>query len=263
MRRLLAITLASLTVLGGVAYAASAIRAHGQARFALNVSPGHQSAVRGGTASFSVNVVRAKGFSGVVTLNTSDLPRGVSASWRLADGTRSGSLPPTETGAILTLRTSANTPMGTRRVKVLATGGRTARAIPLALTLIPNRLRRFSLSVTPARRIVPPGGATATYRIHIARAASFHRRVSLRVLALPRGATATRSTNAVTIRTPASLKPGSFRLVIQGTAWVGGRAVRRNAIAVLSVLQGREFRIRGDLSHAAVSRRRWPRWTSS
>jgi hypothetical protein len=247
MRRLLAITLTSLTAFGGVAYATSVIRAHAGPRFTVSVSPGHQSAVRGGTARFGVDIVRAKGFTGVVTLNSSDLPRGVSATWELADGRRSAVVARGERGAVLILRTTSQTPMGTRRVKVLATGGGTARAIPLALTLMPNSLRRFSLSVTPARQTVP-AGATATYRIHIARAAHFHRPVAKRILRLPRGMKATWTTNAVAIKTNADEDPGSVRLVVEGTSWVGGRAVRRDAIVVLSTVESRPFEIRGDLA---------------
>ncbi|MEA2219533.1 MAG: hypothetical protein QOJ35_2159 [Solirubrobacteraceae bacterium] len=248
MRRLIIITLAWVTGLGTLALAASAIRSAGaRGHFTLSVTPGHQSAVRGGTARFSVTVARTHHFAGAVTLNTSDLPRGVSASWQLADGTRGGVVPPSETGATLILRTSPDTPMGTRRVKVMASGAGTTRMRALALTLAPNSQRRFSLSVSPARLLAAPG-ASATYTIHIARAAHFHGRVSLRMLQLPSGARATWTTNAVRVTTKADQPVGSHRLVLEGTSIVDGRALRRNAVVVLSVVQAREFHIRGGLT---------------
>jgi hypothetical protein len=247
MRRLLAITLAALTALGGAAFAARAIRAARHARFTLSVTPGHQSAVRGETAKFSVSVARPGGFAGDVTLNTSFLPRGVSASWQLADGTHSPVVPAAETGALLTLRTAADTPLGTWRVKVLAAGGGARRTHALALTVEPYGLRRFSLTVKPARRIAPQGGA-ATYTFHVARAAHFHGRVSLRMLTLPLGARAAWTTNAVTVTTKSGQPAGSRRLVVEGTSRVGGRLVRRYATVVLSVVIGSDFDIGGDLS---------------
>ncbi len=261
MKRLLAITLAALAALGGVALAASAIKARRQPHLTLSVSPGHQSAVRGGTARFSIDVSRSRNVTGAITLSTSVLPRGVRSSWQLAGGRRSGVVPRSETGAVLVLRTSADAPMGTRRVKVLATGAGIRRTRALALTVMPARARRFSLRISPSRQIVPQG-ASATYRIRRARAANFHRRVSLRIVTLPRGLKARWTTNAVTIATKASRRPGSQRLVIQGTSWVGGRAVRRYAVVVLSVVKARAS------GFAATCRRcctpaQTPRWISS
>ncbi len=246
MGRLLAIVLAALATLVGAALAASAIRAGRQPHFSVLVSPTHQSAVRGGTAQFGVDVGRSEN-AGAITLDTSDLPRGISSSWQLAGGTRSGVVPRSETGAVLILRTSADTPLGTRRVKVLATGAGSTRTRALALTVMRPGHRRFSLRVGPSRQIVPQG-AGASYRIRIARAAHFHRRVSLRMLRLPRGVRAKLTTNAVKFATKASVRPGSYRLVVEGRSWVGGRAVRRNAVVVLSVVMARPLRIRGDLS---------------
>jgi len=247
MRRLLAITLAALAALGGVAWATSVIRAARQAPFRLSVAPAHQSVVRGGTARFSVTVARSGGFRRAVTLNTSDLPPGVSARWQLASGRRSGVVPLSETGAVLILRSSSRTPYGTRRVRVLATGGAVSRTSGLALTVVRNSLRRFSLRVTPARRVVAQG-ETATYRIRVDRAAHFHLPVVLRMAGLSRGVTASWTPTAVTVRTAAGLAPGSYRLVLEGSRRVSGRMVRRNAVVVLSVVRASGFRIGGNLS---------------
>ena len=247
MRRLVATTLAALAALGGVAWATSVIRGTRQAPFRLSVAPGHQSAVRGGTARFSVTVTRSRDFKRAITLNASDLPRGVSARWQLANGRRSGVVPRSQTGAVLTLRTSNRTPYGTRRVRILATAGGLTRTVGLALTATRNSVRRFSLRVTPSRQVVAQR-ETATYRVRVDRAARFHRPVVRRMSGLPRGARASWKRASVTVTTTANQQPGSYRLVLEGSSRVGGRIVRRNAVVVLSVVRASGFRIRGELS---------------
>jgi hypothetical protein len=260
MRRLAVIMVATLCALGGIAYAMLEIRAAGKpARFKLSVTPAHRSPVRGQTAIFSVDVARARSFTGATTLRVAGLPRGVRPRWRLADGTRSGVVPPAEAGAILTLRISRRTPLGTRRVKVLARGGGTRRARKLTLTVIRPGSRSFSLRVRPSRQIVPDGAA-ATYKIRVARSPGFRRRVKLRVLRMPRrrvklrvlrrprGARARRSITALTVATRAGQRPGSRRLVVQATSRVRGRTVRRYAMVVLTVVRARQFPISGDLT---------------
>lgn len=240
--------LAALAALAGVAFAMRAIRTAGKpARFKLSVTPARQTAVRGRTASFSVDVRRARGFTGAIALRARGLPRGARPRWRLADGTRSRVVPPAETGAILILRTSRRTPLGRRRVKVLATGGGTKRARKLTLTVERPRSLRFSLRVRPARRIVAQG-STATYRVRVARAAGFRRRVRLRVLRLPRGARARWRRGRLAIATKPGQRPGSQRLVVRGSSRVRGRAVRRYAVVVLTVVRARQFPISGDLT---------------
>jgi hypothetical protein len=134
---------------------------------------------------------------------------------------------------------------------VLATAGRITRRRKLTLTVKPRRSRRFSLKAGPARRVVPQG-ATATYKLRVARAAGFRRRVKLRVLRLPRGATATWTPTALTVATSAGQRLGSARLVIEGTSRVrrsaGARRapVRRYSVVVLTVIAGRQLPPPGD-----------------
>jgi hypothetical protein len=261
VRSLHIITLASLATLGGLPIAGCAVWTAGeQARFTISVTPAHQTAVRGRAVSFSVTVARADGFTGATALRVAGLPRGVRPRWQLADGTRTGVVPLTETGAILTLRPSDRTPLGARRVKVLATGGGSTRARVLTLTVKRPRSRRFSLRIRPARQIVPQGTA-ATYQVRVGRAAGFRGRVALRVVRLPRrrvtlslagptgGASAMWGTRtALTVSTTADQPLGSRHLVVQGTGWVRGMAVRRYAVAVLTVVRARQFPIGGDLT---------------
>jgi hypothetical protein len=247
VRRFLVIMLAALAA-PGVAFALRAIGiSDEQPRFTLSVTPARERAVPGGTASFSVRVVRADGFTGAIALRVEGLPRGVRPRWQLADGTGGGVVPPAETGAILALRTSARTPLGTRRVKVLATGGETTLTGRLTLTVMRRSSLPFSLRVSPARQIVSPG-ASATYAVRVARAAGFRSPVRLRVLGLPRQARATWTRTGLTVATTAGQTPRSHRLVVEATSRVRGRLVRRSAVVVLTVVEAPQFLIGGDLT---------------
>lgn len=246
MKRLLLITLA-LSTLGCATFAVSAIENSGKRpRFTLVVTPARQSAVRGAAARFSVDVPRSTNFTGAIKLRVARLPRGMRARWQLADGTRSRVVPLTETGAVLTLRTSSRTPFGPRRVKVIATGGGRTAARRLTLTVTRRRPQRFSLSARPARQTVAQG-APATYKVRVRRFAGFRGRVMLRALRLPRGARATWSRRVLTVSTAADQQLGSDRLVIRGISRVRGRAVRRYAVVVLTVVRARQIPIAGEL----------------
>ena len=248
MRRLLAVTLASLAALGGVAFAMRATWVPGtQAPFTLTVDPARQSAVRGGAASFSVTVAPDRRFTGAAKLRVAGLPKGVRPRWEFADGTGGGAVPPTETGAVLTLRVSTRAPLGARRVRVFATAGGTTRSRTMTLVVTPRGSRRFVLNVSPARQSVLQG-ATATYAVRVLHAAGFRTAVSLRVLRPPRGARATWTHGALTIEPRADQRPGSHRIVLVGTGRVGGRLVRRYAVVVLTVVRARSFSIAGDLA---------------
>jgi hypothetical protein len=248
VRRLIAITLASLSALGGVAGALGAIKAAaGRTRFTFSVTPPHQSAIHGGIARFSVSVSRSTWFTGAVGFRVAGLPDGVRARWQLADRTHSSVVAPAESGAVLSLRMSADAPIGTWRLTVLAIGGGVTRTRPLALTLKPTVLRRFTLKVRPARRVVAQGG-TATFAVRIARGVGFDGPVSRRMLTLPEGASATWTPASLDIATKPDQEPGSDRLVLQGTGSIDGRLVRRNSVVVLTVVEARRFRIGGDLT---------------
>jgi hypothetical protein len=224
-----------------------AFRAADAARFTLSVTPARQGVVPGGEATFSVGFVRPSGFTGAVALRVEGLPRGARARWRLAHGRRSGVVPRAETGAFLTLSTARGTPLGNWRVRVLATGGGTTRATRITLNVGRPGSLRFSLRASPARRTVPRG-ASAAFRIRITRARGVRGPVTLRVLGLPRGASATRTRTGLRVATGAGQPLGPDRLVIEGTSMVGRRAVRRYAVVVLTVVPAHRVSIDGDLA---------------
>ena len=250
MRRLSIITLASLTALGGVAFASRVIQAAGkEAPAGLTVSPLRQTVARGGSASFSVRMRRAKGSStGASALRVGRLPRGVHPSWRSANGARSRAVRPTDAGAVLTLRASGRARAGTRRVKVLAGSGGATRARTLRLTVTKDKSLRFRLRARPAHRTIPQG-ASARYKLRVVRRPGFRGRVSLRVLGLSRGASpGRRGRNTVSFATRGNQPLRSNLFVIRGTSRVGGTAVHSYAVVGLTVVQARKFSIAGDLT---------------
>lgn len=249
MRRLPIITLALLAGLGGLGYVTYMVRAGSPpGQMTLTVSPASQSVVRGETASFSVGVVRGASSVGATSLRIAGLPRGVHPHWQLADGRYVRSVPSTATGAVLTLRTSARTPLGARTMRILATSHGVRRARRLTLTVLRRRSPNFSLKVTPARQMLPRG-ATAIFAVSLMRSARLRRgRLSLRVLGVPKGARARFTRTALRISTGAAQRRGSSRLVVEATSRIGSSAIRRYAVVVMTVVSGRPFLIGGDLA---------------
>ncbi len=249
MRRLPIITLASLAGLGGAGFVTCADQAGSrQVRVSLSVTPVSQSVVRGKTASFSVGVVRSASSAGATSLRVTGLPPGVHTRWQLANGRYVRSIPSAETGAVLTLDTSARTPLGTRTVTIFATSGRAKRSRSLTLTVLRRRSPGFSLTVHPARQMLPRG-ATATFAVRVSRDATLRRgRLSIRVIGVPRGARATLTRTALRVATRPSQRIGSSRLVVEATSRLGSTAIRRYAVVVMTVVRGRPFQIRGDLT---------------
>jgi hypothetical protein len=239
LRRLIVIVLASLATVSGVAFAAALRPSGTSTRFTLSVSPAKQSAVRGATASFSVNLARSAGFTGTTALRVTGLPRGVRASWELDDGKLSGDVPATQTGAILRLRIGARAALGRRRVNLRATAGSVKQSRPLTLTVERKGLRGFSLKVAPARQVVQQG-LTAGYKVSVANIKGFRGRVRLRALALPPGAAAQWSKTLLRITTRADQRLGSTRIVLEGSGRSGAKTDRRYAVVVLTVVGANE-----------------------
>jgi hypothetical protein len=247
MRRLLAITLAAVAAVCGVAFAMAVRAAGNPARFTLSVTPTTQSVARGGTVSFSVSVRRYWNLVGATALRVVGLPPGVHWDWQLADGRVTGVVPPAQTGTILMLRTSGRTPLGGHRVTVVAVAG--GARLTRALTLIVMRPRslRFALRVSPARQTVARG-SSATYDVGVSRDRGFRERVTLRALELPSGATAGWAPKALTIATGDNERLGSERIVVEGTSRVAGTTVRRYAVVALTVVETLPFSIGGDVT---------------
>jgi hypothetical protein len=244
MRHLHAIVLASLAAVGGVASTMRATADDKLERHTFSVTSARESALQRGAGRVGSRPTRS--FTGTTALPVTRLPRGARPHVRLPDRTGSAIVPLAGTGAIPILRPSVRPSPGTPRVNVLATGGEDAPARELAPAAKPPMALHFSLRLSPAHQIVPQGAA-ARFTLQLTRTTGFHRRVTLRVLRLPRGATANWTPTELTVTTNASQRLGSDRLVVEATSRVDGRAVRRHAAIVLTVVGAHAPPLGGDL----------------
>jgi hypothetical protein len=251
-------------VASAAAFGTQAVRLAGSAQtaaFSLELTPDHSTTVRGHAFSMSATVERAEGFTGEVTLSTSTLPQGMRARWRLADGRATSVVPSGENGATLTMSTTPAMVLGRRVVKVRARGGGISRARDLVVTVKRPRLRRFTISASPARRFTPQGGS-AVYTVRIHRARGFTAPIRFKVLDLPRGMRAAFSQGPVTkltVKTSVKQPVGSERLVIYARSFAQGRQVHRYAVAPLTVTpRTARFSISDDLETALYPGAREP-----
>jgi len=236
------ILLVAPAALGGLAYASSTMRV--QPRFAMTVSPAVQTAVRGATISHSIDVRRSDAKR--VRLTVARLPAEVRAHWQLPSRAVTSAPALTRDGAILRLRASARATLGTRRLDVRATAGGRILRRSLWLTVARAGGRRFSVTVSPARQVVPRG-SIARFRVRVSRAPRVRLRVRLRVRGLPRGERGRFANGTLAISTSDAQPTGRHRLVVSATAWVGASRVRSYAVVTLLVAAPRRLAISGDL----------------
>ncbi len=96
--------------------------------FSLSAAPASQSRVRGGTASYSVSIAAAGGFTDAVTLGVTGQPIGAAASF---------SPNPTSTTSTLSVRTTTATKTGTYTLSISGTAGALTRT-----TIVTLQVRR-------------------------------------------------------------------------------------------------------------------------
>jgi hypothetical protein len=192
------------------------------ASFTLDESPtANQGVAPGATTTWSVNIRRASGFTGSVTLATNkDLPSGVTASF--------SPNPAAGATATLTMKTSASTPLGSYPFAIQGISGKTTAWIRGTLNV-----GTFSVSALPASQTISSGAATSPYTVTLTRN-FFTSDVTLSATGLPSGATATFSTNPIlgpsgsastmTITTSNAVQPGSYPVTITATGGAPGQA---------------------------------------
>ncbi len=122
-----------------------------QAAFSLSSSASTVSVVQGIGATATITVVPKTGFTGKVTLATSGLPTGVTASFNPAT---------TATTSIITLSATSAAVVGTNTVTVTGTIGAASTSVTLSLTV--KGAAVFSLSASPASLTVGRGASAAS-----------------------------------------------------------------------------------------------------
>jgi subtilase family serine protease len=179
----------------------------------LTSSSSNLSIAQGASASTTITVTDAGGFSGSVNLAvTSTLPTGVTAAW----GTN-----PTTGTSVLTLTASSTAPGATATVTITGTSGTMTVSTNLEVTVHPPS---FTLSTSPAVLTVNQG-ASGTSTVTVNPQYGFSGSVSLAVTsALPTGVTAswgtnpTSGTSVLTLTASSTAPAATVSVTITGTS---------------------------------------------
>jgi len=156
--------------------------------FTLSASPTSVSVTQGSSGSSTITVTPSGGFTGSVTLSTSALPSGVTASF----GTN-----PTTSSSSLTFTASSTATTGTSTITITGTSGSLTHTTSISLTISAPASPNFALSASPTSLTVKQG-TSGSSTISVTDQNGFTGSVTLSTSALPSGVTATFGTNPTT-----------------------------------------------------------------
>ncbi len=155
--------------------------------FTLSASPSAVSIAKGGASGTStITITPVNGFSGNVTLTTSTLPKGVTASF---------SPNPATSTSVLTFTASTTATAGTKTITITGTSGSLTATTTVALTVTP--LGGFSITVVPNTLSVAQG-SSGNSTVTIVPTNGFDQAVTLTATGVPSGVTASFSTDPAT-----------------------------------------------------------------
>jgi hypothetical protein len=187
--------------------------------FSFSATPVSQTVTAGDSAGYTVSVAPANGFNSNVSLSVNGLPSGATGSFSptsISGGSGSSTL---------TVATSTGTPPGTYTLTATGTGGGTSHSATTSLTVKPIPVQDFSLSASPASRMVTAGSSTS-YTVTVSAINGFSGSVALSVSGLGSGASGSFSpasitgsgTSTLTITSTAAAATGTFALTITGVS---------------------------------------------
>ena len=175
--------------------------------FTVSASPASLSVTQGSSGSSTITTTVSGGFNSAVSLSTSGLPSGVTASFNPASIAAPGS-----GSSTLTFTASATATTGTANVTVTASGGGVTHTTTIALTITAAATPDFTVSASPASLSVTQGNSGSS-TITTTVSGGFNSAVSLSTSGLPSGVTA--SFNPASIAAPGS---GSSTLTFTASA---------------------------------------------
>jgi subtilase family serine protease len=178
--------------------------------FWLLGSPATVGVLQGSTATTTISVTDAGGFTGHVTLAvTSTLPTGVTASW----GTN-----PTTGSSVLTFTAAATAPASTTPLTITGTSG----SLKVTTTgILAVHAPTFTLTPSPAALGISQG-SSGTSTVTVTPEYGFTGAVNLSISGLPTGVTAsfsptsTSTTSTLAINAGSSVADGTYSLIITG-----------------------------------------------
>jgi hypothetical protein len=156
--------------------------------FSLSASPSSLTVTQGSSGSSTITVTPSGGFTGSVSLSTSALPSGVTASF----GTN-----PTTGTSVVTFTASSTATTGTSSVTITGTSGTLSHTTSISLTVNATATPNFSLSASPSSLSVTQGSSGSS-TITVTQSGGFTGSVTLSNSALPSGVTASFGTNPTT-----------------------------------------------------------------
>jgi uncharacterized membrane protein len=190
--------------------------------FSVSASPSSQTVAQGSPTSYTVTVTPSGGFTGNVTLTSSGLPSGATATFNPTS--ISGGAGGTST---MSVTTAASTPPGSYTLTITANSTSPSLTHSTTVTLVVSSTGTpgFSISASPSSRTVARGNST-TYSVAAAAINGFNGTVTFRVRGLPSGSSASfnpgsvtgQGTSTMTVNTNASTSTGTFNLRIRGTS---------------------------------------------
>jgi hypothetical protein len=182
--------------------------------FTLSASPSSLSVTQGTSGSSTVTITPSGGFTGSVTLSTSALPSGVTATF----GTN-----PATSSSTLTFTASSTATTGTSTITITGTSGTLTHTTTVSLTITAPASPNFSLSASPSSLTVKQG-TSGSSTITVTPSNGFTGSVTLSNSALPSGVTAsfgtnpTTSTSVLTFTASSTATTGTSTITITGTS---------------------------------------------
>ncbi|HET8889235.1 MAG TPA: hypothetical protein VFQ41_10055 [Candidatus Angelobacter sp.] len=182
--------------------------------YTLSASPSSLSVTQGSSGSSTITVTPSGGFTGSVTLSTSALPSGVTASF----GTN-----PTTGTSVVTFTASSTATTGTTSVTITGVSGTLSHTTSISLTINATATPNFSLSASPSSLTVKQG-TSGSSTISVTASGGFTGSVTLSNSALPSGVTAsfgtnpTTSSSVLTFTASSTATTGTSTITITGTS---------------------------------------------
>src|SRR5262249_2902524 len=183
--------------------------------FSVSATPSSQTVAPGASASYTITVVPANGFTGIVDFTVSGLPSGASVSFNPPSVNTSGS-------STMTVTTSAPTPAGTYPLIITGTSGSLQPTTSVTL-VVAHPSADFSPSATASARCGRRNQSTAS-PVPVTPLDGFTGPVTFSVTGLPGGASASFNPPSVTgsgtptMTVTAGNPRGTFTLTIAGTS---------------------------------------------
>jgi hypothetical protein len=206
--------------------------------FTISAAPTALSIVKGNTGSSTITTAVSGGFNSAITLSTSTLPTGVTATF----GTNPIAAPGSGS-SVLTFTVSTAATAGTTSVTITGVGGSVTHTTTVALTVTNAATPDFTISASPASVSIAKGAAGSS-TITTAVSGGFNAAIALSVTGQPTGVTATlsptsiaapgsgSSTLNITVATTATA--GSYTLTVTGT----GSSITHTTTVALTVTGG-------------------------